>query len=237
MEEVKTRGYLVAGVKYDGKPFGYIDSDGRLKGYEIDLMHEIAKRILGDANAVEFRQVFSSTRIVALSTGSVDIVAATMTITPERQKVVDFSQPYFVAHQAVIVPADSRIQKLSDLENKTILFVLGTTSEGNIRKRLPHAKYIGFKSAFDAFENLQKGQGDAMTTDDIILSGFLAGDCRFRALKERLSNEPYGLGLRHNTSEPLRTRLNQALRDMEHDGTLAKLKTKWVSKTKKSCQS
>lgn len=231
VEDVKQRGKLVAGVKFDSKPFGFLDTDGQLKGYDIDLMREISKRLFGKEKGVEFQQVLSSTRVIAINSGSVDAVAATMTITPERAKVVDFSIPYLTAHQAVVVPGNSPIHKLEDLNGKTILFVLGTTSESNIKKRLPGAKYTGFKSSTDAFSALKAKRGDAMTTDDTIISGFLSDNCGFRVLNERLSDEPYGLAFRkggEETPNDLRVQVNLTLQAMEKDGTLARLKTTWV---------
>lgn len=231
LETVQKRGELLAGVKFDSKPFGYLDTDGDLKGFDIELMRELAHRILGDAQQVEFQQVLSSTRVVAVNSGNVDVVAATMTITPDREKFVDFSEPYFVAHQAIIVPVDSQIQKLDDLNGQRVLFVLGTTSETNIKKRLPHAKYIGFKTSTDAFSALKAGRGDAMTTDDTILSGFLADACGFRMLNEKLSNEPYGLAFRQNeATQAFRLRVNEELAKMKQDGTLERLQAKWVKK-------
>ncbi|MCE3235003.1 MAG: amino acid transporter substrate-binding protein [Vampirovibrio sp.] len=230
--EIQHRGKLVAGVKFDSKPFGFLDSeDGQLKGYDIDLMREISRRLLNKENAVEFQQVFSSTRVIAIDSGSVDVVAATMTITPKRAKVVAFSDPYLIAHQAVVVPTKSSVKSLSDLNGKTILFVLGTTSEATIKKRLPQAKYTGFKSSTDAFSALKSGRGDAMTTDDTIISGFLTDNCGFRVLNEKLSDEPYGLAFRKGSAQApdeLRLQVNKYLAEMKQDGTLERLKAKWV---------
>jgi putative glutamine transport system substrate-binding protein len=233
LQQVKERGRLIAGVKYDSKPFGYLDTDGQLKGYDIDLIRELARRMLGNPQAVEFQQVLSSTRVIAINSGSVDVVAATMTITPDREKVVDFSEPYYIAGQAVMVPAKSPVKQLSDLDGKTILFVMGTTSEANIRKRLPKARYTGFKTSTDAFSALKAGRGDAMTTDDTILAGFIADDCKFRLLPERLSKEPYGFGIRQDeqaeSTASFRAAVNEALAAMKADGTLDRLREKWMA--------
>jgi aspartate/glutamate/glutamine transport system substrate-binding protein len=241
--EVQKRGKLIAGVKYDSKPFGFMDANGKLQGYDIDLMRELARRLLGDGQKVEFQQVLSSTRVIALNAGNVDVVGATMTITPDREKVIDFSIPYYTAHQAVIVPQDSQVRKLDDLHDKAILFVIGTTSEMNIRRRLPNAKYIGYKSSTDAFSALKARRGDAMTTDDSIIFGFLSDNCGYRLLDERLSDEPYGLAFRQatvNTAEgiALRDQVNRYLREMHQDGTLDRLKAKWIDtilQQEKSC--
>lgn len=231
LKDVQKQGKLVAGVKFDSKPFGYLGTDGELRGYDIALMRELAKRLLGSPDKIEFQQVLSSTRVIALNAGNVDLVGATMTITPERQKVVDFSIPYYTAHQAVIVPNGSKINTLDDLNGHTILFVLGSTSEMHIKKRLPHAKYVGFKSMTDAFSALKAKRGDAMTTDDSIIYGLLADNCNYHMLSERLSDEPYGLAFRKGegkVGETLRDKVNQVLQEMQRDGSLEKLKTQWV---------
>lgn len=225
---IRQRGKIIAGVKYDSKPFGYLDTDGQLKGYDIDLLHELAGRMLGKPDAVEFQQVLSSTRVIAINSGSVDLVAATMTITPAREKIIDFSKPYFTAHQAIIVPVSSPVKTLNELNSRTILFVMGTTSESNIKKQLPQAKYVGFKTSTDAFSALKAGRGDAMTTDNTILSGFLADSCGFRMLDQQLSDEPYGIAFKQEAENPLRDEVNKQLAAMEADGTLARLKNKWV---------
>lgn len=230
---IKHRGLLIAGVKYDSKPFGYLDPDGHVKGFDIDLLQEAAKRIYGPDIRVEFQQVLSSTRILALNSGNVDIVAATMTITPDRSKIIAFSNPYYVAGQAIIVSRDSAVHQFSDLKNKTILFVLGTTSEKHIKSLLPNAHYLGFKTAIDAFTALKSGRGDAMTTDDTILAGFLQDAlCQYKMLPERLSKEPYGLGIRRDSdslsTSSFVTAVNHALSDMEQDGTMNRLKEKWM---------
>ncbi len=238
VESIQQRGQLLAGVKYDSRPFGYLNTNGDLQGYDIDLLKELSKRVLGDEKRVRFEQVFSSTRVVALNSGTLDVVAATMTITPARAKQVDFSRPYFIAHQAVVVPEGSAVKQLSDLNGKTVLFVLGTTSESNIKKRLPQAKYTGFKTSTDAFSALKAGRGDAMTTDDSILYGFMAENCGFRLLPEQLSEEPYGLAFRKTAGDAgpdsLKTRFDEALLAMEKDGTLARLKAKWTGQQEES---
>lgn len=232
LEQIGQRKKIIAGVKFDSKPFGYLDTDGKLKGYDIDLMREIAKRVLGSPDAVEFQQVLSSTRIIAIDSGNIDVVAATMTITPEREEMVDFSEPYYVAGQAVLVPNNSSIHQVADLQNKRVLFIMGTTSEANLKKRVPHAKYVGFKTTTDAFSALKAGRGDALTTDDTILAGLAAGDCQFRLLPERLSKEPYGLGIRqdvkHHSTDSFRTAINEALESIQKDGTLEKLRARWI---------
>jgi aspartate/glutamate/glutamine transport system substrate-binding protein len=231
LQQIKQRGTLLAGVKFDCRPFGYLDVDGHVKGYDVDLMGELAYRILGRREAVEFQQVLSATRILALESGNVDVVAATMTITPEREQLIDFSDSYFLAGQGVLVPKHSGVSRLADLKGKRILLVMGSTSERNIKRLLPQASYIGYKTITDAFSAMKAHRGEALTSDDVILTGLLQSDkSDFKILPDRLSAEPYGLGVKQDAStHSFRLAINQALAAMQTDGTLARLKAKWLT--------
>lgn len=230
LKTVRERGKLIAGVKFDAKPFGFIDTDQKLKGFDVDLIREIAKRVLGDENAVEFQQVTSSNRIFSLVSGNVDLVAATMTITQERQRVIDFSRPYYVAGQAIMTDKNGSIKTYKDLSGRRVIIVLGSTSEINIKQMVPTAKILGFRTYTDAFEALKSGRGDALTTDDTILYGFLADSHKFKILKDRLTVEPYGLGFKKGeTTQDFQNVVDAALEQIMQDGTLAKIQRKWMS--------
>ncbi len=230
--EIKERGKIIAGVRYDARPFGFIDEDEKVKGFDIDLCREIAYRILGDRDAIEFRQVTSSNRIFAITSGSVDFVAATMSITRKRQQIINFSNPYYIAGQAVMVPKNSAVNTINDLAGKKIIVSLGSTSEKNIRKMFPTAEILGFRTYTDAFSALRTGRGDALTTDDTIIYGFLSENPDYKMLRERLTREPYGFGFKKDVKTlVLRDTINMALKELAQDGTIAKLEQKWLNQT------
>ena len=229
LKTVQERGKIIIGVKYDTKPFGFIDKDQKLKGFDIDLGKEIAKRVIGDENAVEFQQVTSSNRIFSLTSGTVDLVAATMTITPKRQRIIDFSRPYYIAGQAIMVPKNSPVKKLKDLSDKCVIVVLGSTSEINIRQLVPDVKILGFRTYTDAFFALKSGRGDALTTDDTIIYGFLSEDQNYKILKERLTREPYGIGFKKGiNTQSFQDSVDFALEQIMQDGTLKRIQRKWM---------
>ena len=87
------RDKLIIGVRDDTAPFGFRDKNGNLIGYDIDLAHIIAKGVLKDEKKVEFVPVTASNRIMKLNSGEVDILIATMSITEQRQQILDFSMP------------------------------------------------------------------------------------------------------------------------------------------------
>ncbi|WP_303673717.1 transporter substrate-binding domain-containing protein [Vampirovibrio chlorellavorus] len=239
--QIQQRGQLWAGVHYNSHPFAYLSAEGRPQGFDIDLLKEITRRLLGNAEAVRFHQVFASTRLMALNTGSLDLVAATLSITPERATLMDFSEPYFVAQQIVIVPKASPAKHLSDLRHKTILLVAGTTSEATIRARLPQARYRTFPTLSEALSAFNAKQGEALSSDDALLHGLLSERCDVRRLPETLSQELYGLAFRKSghphQSDSLKQSVNQALQAMRADGTLKRLTVRWKleSQPLKSC--
>lgn len=230
LDEIKDRGYIIAGVKYDAKPFGFVDKDQQLKGFDIDLLKEVSKRLLGDENKIEFRQVTSATRIPELTSGNVDIVAATMTINEKRKRVIDFSNVYYKAGQTLMVPVGSDIESVNDLSGKTVLVVLGSTSEKNIRDLVPDAKVLGFRTYTEAFSALKAKRGDALTTDDTIIAGMIAdAPDEFTMLSERFTKEPYGMGFKKGEeTKSFQDEVNKILQQLDEDGTLEKIRVKWM---------
>lgn len=229
LEKVIKRDKLIVGVKYDTKPFGYIDENQKNVGYDIDLAKKIAKSILGDENKVEFKQVTPSNRILALNSGQIDMIIATMTITPQRLKVVDFSTPYYIAGQAILVPNDSKINGMSDLNGKKAIIIFGTTAEKNLRQIAPDAIISGYKTYTDAYNALKNGRADAITSDDTILLGMAMQDKSLKLLPKRYSKEPYAIAFKKgDKNSGLMRKVNFVIEDMIKSGELNQLKAKWI---------
>lgn len=229
LNKILHRGKIIVGVKYDTKPFGYINEKQELEGYDVDLARYIAKSILGSENKIDFKQVTSSNRILALNSGEVDMVIATMTITKPREEVIDFSTPYYIAGQAVLVPQNSKINSMSDLNGKRVIIIFGSTSEKNLRLIAPNANIIGFKTYTSGYSALKQGRADAMTSDDTILIGFADADPSFKLLPRRYTKEPYAIGFKKGTSSAnLKKKVNFILQNMKTNGELEKIKNKWI---------
>lgn len=229
LSKIKQRGKIIVGVKYDTKPFGYINENQELVGFDIDLAKNIAKNLLGDENKIEFKQVTPSNRILALNSNQVDMVIATMTITPERKSVIDFSSPYYMAGQAVLVPKDSKINSMADLNGKRVIIIFGSTSEKNLRIIAPNATIIGFKTYTSGFDALKQGRADALTSDDSILLGLTMDDPSVRLLPKRYTREPYGIGFKKDiSSQRLEECVNNILAGMKSSNELNQIKAKWI---------
>lgn len=229
LDKVLKRGKIIVGVKYDTKPFGFINEKGKLEGFDVDLAKAIAKNILGDENKIEFKQVTPSNRILSLSSGEVDMIIATMTITNQRKMVVDFSIPYYVAGQAILVPKDSNLISMSDLNGKRVIIIFGSTSEKNLRLIAPESIVSGYRTYTSAYSALKAGRADAMTSDDTILNGFALQDSSVKILPHRYSKEPYGVAFKKGEkSTRLKNKVNLILQDMISSGELKQLKAKWI---------
>jgi len=229
LDRIVQRGKIVVGVKFDTKPFGYIDENQKLVGYDIDLAKYLAKSILGSEDRVEFKQVTPSNRILALNSGQVDMVIATMTITGQRSEVVDFSVPYYMAGQAILVPQKSDIKTMSDLNGKRVIIIFGTTAEKNLRLIAPEAQIVGYKTYTSGYSALKQNRADAITSDDTILIGFALQDKSLKLLPKRYSKEPYAIAFKKGTeSASLRSKVDFIIEDMTKTGELKQLKSKWI---------
>ncbi len=229
IDEIIERDVLTVGVKTDSKPFGFIDPvTGENDGFDIDVAKYIAKDILGSERKIKFVSVNPNTRIEAITSGQVDMVIATMSITPQRKFLIDFSLPYYLAGQTALVKENSNIHTFADLKHKTTIVLLGSTSEQNIRRIIPTAKLVGYKNYKEAFEAFKQGKADAISTDDTILSGFLMDNQGYRILKNKISHEPYAIGIKINEEDKsLKKNLDVIITRMSKDGTIKALKKKW----------
>ncbi|GGF96549.1 glutamine ABC transporter substrate-binding protein [Paenibacillus albidus] len=229
--KIKERGKLLVGVKYDTRLFGLKDpASGNVEGFDIDISKAIAKHILGDENAIELKEVTSKTRIPMLNNGEIDMVVATMTITEERKKEVDFSDVYFQAGQSLLVKKGSPITGLQDVTKETkILGSKGATSIKNIKEKVPGVTVLEFDNYQDAFSALKAGQGDALTTDDAILYGMASQDPGFEVVGEPFTDEPYGIAVQKGNSDVVQA-INDTLDELKASGKYSTIYTKWIGK-------
>lgn len=229
LEQIKANDKIVWGVKNDTKLFGLKDpATGNVEGFDIDIAKEITAIILGDASKVEFKEVTSKTRIPMLNNGEIDGIIATMTITEERRKEVDFSEVYFEAGQSLLVKKGSAIQSIDDLDSKTkVLAVKGSTSAINIREKAPDAQVLEFENYAEAFTALKAGQGDTLTTDNSILFGMASDDSNYEVVGGTFTDEPYGIAMKKGSDDFVEA-VNAALKELKDNGKYDEIYSKWI---------
>jgi putative glutamine transport system substrate-binding protein len=162
-----------------------------------------------------------------LKGGNVDAVIATMTITPERQKILDFSDVYFNAGQSLLVKKGSPIKTVKDLKKGTkVIGVQGSNSVDNVKKAAPETTVLQLADYAQAFTALKSGQGDALTTDNGILYGMSEQDNRYIVTGGTFTKEPYGIAI-NKGQRPFVKAVNKAIKQLKQNGTYAKLIKKW----------
>lgn len=226
LDNIIKKDNIVVGIKTDTYPFGYIDNKGHYAGYDASLGRIIARGILGSDKKVKFVPVTSSDRMMKLYSGEVDMLISTMSITPKRQEIMDFSNPYHIAGQAVLVKKGSPVRSIRDLSGKTAIIVFGSTSEQSLRSSIPNLKVIGYKTYQDALKSLKDGKADAIVSDDTILLGMQLRDDSVQLLPKRYTKEPYAVAFRKGIeSKDLIRAVNNVIEIETRNGELKKIKS------------
>ena len=231
--DIVKRGRLIVGVDRSNNLLSYRDAaSGDVRGFEVDIAHEIARDIFGDPNKVDFRFVESSDRAAVLDNGTVDIIVRTMTISPEREKEVAFSIPYMTTQTRMLVLTSSGMNSIDDADGKRLCGVRGSTALDTIRERAPQSDILITRSWGDCLMALQLNQADGVVVDDALLSGMAAQDSYTSIVGEPLKTENYGVAARlpnkdHDT-RPLLRQVNSTLERIRRDGTWSDIFDRWL---------
>jgi glutamate transport system substrate-binding protein len=225
MAELQDAGEIVIGVKFDVPPFGFNNPQtGEVEGFDVDLGRYIADRLGVEAT---FREATSDNRIPLLVDGTIDLILSTMTITEERDLEIDFSRPYYVANGDVLVPEDSDIRSLDDLNGNRVCTALGSTYQETIEREAPDADLRLIDRYSECLELIQNGSVDAVSTDDVILTGMLVQDDTLQILGLEYTTEPYGAGIPEGDAEFKRF-IDESITEFIDDGTWQENYDEWV---------
>ncbi len=225
---------LRIGVKADQPGLGLRQPDGRFAGFDVDVARYVAAKLGVGPDHVIFVPVTSATREKELEDGSVDMVFATYSITPERETKVTFGGPYYVAHQDTMVRGgDTAIRNVHDLKGKRLCATAGSNSWKRVTQELNIAAKLAPNASYsDCVAMLLDGKLDAISTDDLILAGFAAREGRaVRIVNAPFSDERYGIGIKKGDLSGCEA-VNRAVSAMYLDGTAGALLRKWFGQTK-----
>ena len=217
------QGTIRIGTKFDQPGLGNINLEtDEPEGFDIEIGKIIAGKLGIEPGDIEWVETVSANREAFIVNDRVDIVIATYTINDERKQQVDFAGPYYVAGQDLLVAEDDdSINGPDDLAGKRVCAASGSTPIQNIRENYPDAEPVEFDTYTECVDQLEAGQIDAVSTDDIILAGYAADpkyEGKFRVVGETFSEEPYGIGLKKGEDE-WRDFLNDTLEESYEDGT------------------
>lgn len=195
MGKIQGKGEITIGVKYDVPPFGFKNpQSGEIEGFDVDLGKAVAEAL---GVQPKFVEAISDNRIPFIQDGTVDLVLSTMTINEERALEIGFSDPYFVARGRILQKAGGDIGGVADLAGKTVCTALGSTYEETIKQQAPDAKLKLVDTYSECLELIQNGAVDAISTDDVILTGMIIQDDTLELVGgDPLTLEPYGAGFK-----------------------------------------
>lgn len=229
LSDIKSKGVLKAGVKYDFKPFGFKEN-GEVVGFDVDLLKYIAKELKVN---LKLYQVTSKTRIPLIKADVIDIVAASMTHTQSRDVPIDFSIDYFYDGQSILVRSDAQEKSFEDFANKKVGVVSGSSSADNFFQKNPKAKIVFFDGYNQAINALNNKKIDAITTDYVWCSTKAKDSYgKLKVIGGTFTYEPYGMGIMENESN-FRDGINIAIQQAVKDGTYEKLYLKWFGEQPK----
>ncbi len=215
------------GTKFDQPGFGLKGLSGKPEGFDVEIAKIVAKALDIPEDKIEYTETPSTVREQVIQQDKVDIVVATYTINDKRKQVIDFAGPYYIAGQSILVKNDNTDITGPDSfkdGTKKVCSVTNSTPATNIEK------YLGDKAKqlvlFDIYQKcvdaLKGGQVDAVTTDNVILTGFIAtNEGQFKLAGEPFTEEPYGIGLKKGDND-FREFVNKTLEASFQDGSYLK---------------
>jgi ABC-type amino acid transport substrate-binding protein len=222
---IQEKGEITIGVKYDVPPFGFQNPQtDQVEGFDVDLGKAVAEKLGVEPKFIE---AISDNRIPFLQDGTADLILSTMTINAERVQEIEFSDPYYIASGRILTKTDSPIKGLEDLAGKRVCTALGSTYEETIREQAPKADLKLVDSYSECLELIQNGAVDAVSTDDVILTGMIIQDDTLHLVGDELTTEPYGAGIKKGETETVEF-VNGVFEEMKQDGRWQEIYDKWV---------
>jgi glutamate transport system substrate-binding protein len=223
MARLHDAGTITVGTKFDQPGFGLANPQGVPEGFDVEIAKIIAGELGIAPEDIEWEETVSANRESFIQNGQVDMVVATYTINDERKKLVDFAGPYYVAGQDIMVEKGNPlgIEGPEDLAGKKVCSVDGSTPAENMRTKYPEAQLVLFDVYSKCADALRNGQVDAVTTDNVILTGLVAGSPQeFELVGNPFTEEPYGIGLKKGDDE-FRNFINNVLEKSFENGKWA----------------
>ena len=196
---------------------------GNYTGFDIELMEAIAEKI---GRKAEFQDTSFETIFRDVAQGKFEAVISAATITEEREKAVDFSNPYYLSEQAVLVKEGSDVKSLEDLEGKTVGVQQGTTGLELAKEELGDAEVRPFPEGPDAVNALKAGTVEGVVIDAPVAQNAVEKSGGIEIAEKVPTEETYGIAVAQGETDLL-DEINKALKEVEDDGTYEKIYEKW----------
>jgi ABC-type amino acid transport substrate-binding protein len=233
IDKIRKSGVLTIGTRTGSPPFAYINKNNEWVGFTIDLVDMLVKpaveKEVGKAIKIEKKESTPPTRIPLLTSNAVDLIAGTMTDTPQRRESVDFSLTFFYTGAQFLVKKGSPIKGINDVSGKRVAAQQGATNAKILREKHPQVQLREFPDQPAAFQALAQGQVDAYTNDGIQLAGLKAkspNPADWEVVGDFYSEEPYGMAMRKGDAK-FKAAVDAGLKQGFESGKYFELYDKW----------
>lgn len=197
--------------------------DGKRTGFDIELVEALAAAM---GKKVEWIDIDFKGLIPALQAGRADIAVSAIYITPERSKVVDFTDPYYAGGLVVLTKKEGGIKGLKDLDGRKVSVQVGTKSVNYLKEHYPAVQRVEVEKNQEMFNLVQIGRADAAVTGKPAAKLFAQSTTDLAVLDEQVTTEDYGIAVPKNKPELTRG-LNEALKKIKADGSYQAIVNKW----------
>ncbi|MGB3641848.1 MAG: transporter substrate-binding domain-containing protein [Rivularia sp. (in: cyanobacteria)] len=236
LKEIQQRGYITVAVKDNFPPLAFRDESGNLQGFEIEIAQRLAKDLLAKPDAsnsdkldklVKFKSVSNLQRLPSVEKGKVDMAIAKVTATSSRERIVNFSIPYYFDGGFIAIK-DTSVQKLTDLQSSKIAVIKNSSTIAPLRYYLPEADLIGVKSYLQGERLVENDRVSAFAADITSLSNWLKQNPQYRLLPTKISTQPLSVvmpkGLQY---DELRRQVSQLIGSYLQSGWLKQRAQYW----------
>ncbi len=219
-------GKLTIGTSPDYPPFENLVK-GEYEGYDIALGEAVAEKLGLEAEykTLQFDGILGAIE----SGGQIDCGISGFSVTPKRQKQVDFSDSYYIDDQSICANKDGNVQEEADLNKEGVVIAVqtGTTGESYAKENYPKATVKGFGNSTDAFAALQAGKADAVMTNKVVVENMLKSYTDAQIIKSVATGEEYAIAISKDNSA-LTEAINKAIEELQADGTIDKLQGEYL---------
>ncbi|NEN75131.1 transporter substrate-binding domain-containing protein [Pelistega sp. NLN82] len=220
LDTIKKNDVIRIGVFGDKPPFGYVDSQGKNQGFDVEIAKEIANSLLGSPDKIQFVLTEAANRVEYLRSGKVDLILANFTQTPQREEVVDFAHPYQKVQLGIVSPENAQITDIAQLKDKVLLVNKGTTADIFFTRNHPDIKLLKFDQNTETFDALKDGRGVALAHDNALLWAWAKENKGYNVAISNIGPEDKIAPAVQKGDKALLEAVNQEIDRLKKEGTL-----------------
>lgn len=230
LSRILNKNTFILGLDDSFPPMGYRNENNEIVGFDIEVAKEVCKRL---GVQLVIQPISWNAKEQELNSYNIDCIWNGMSINEKRKEVMSLSDSYMTNRMIFVVKNESNIQKLEDLTGKNIGVQSGSSAEETLEASKVYSQanqIISYADNITAFMDMETNQTEAVFVDEVLANYYIASNNKnYRILDEALDEEQYAIGFRKQDTE-LCNKVNEILKEMKIDGTLAKISTTWFGK-------